>query len=367
MFNLKKVLMTVCLLLITSYSFAEITFLTSDKGNVNFYGFIKLDGFSDDGGVNLRDAPMYAVPGDNTDFHLSAKTTRFGFKWTGNKFDNGWTLGAKMEFDLFDTSTNNKYKVRERVIVFTLTKNNSSWMFGQHWDIFAPVNATTLNTIGNLYKTGNLGFRRPQIRYSYKINNFGITASINDPTSDGGIESGSPLYELNLKYSIKGNLKGTIGVSGAFGQERYTEGSLQQDVDISGLNGYFNLKVNNVNFKGEYTTGENLALFVSRGNVFFDATTNTFDGVDTDSFWIEVVITSNTFNFWGGISNEKLTNTKQLTETSYEKTSNVFAGIGYKFTKTITFGLEFSQYTTDIYSGDNIDTNQIQFSAIYKF
>lgn len=48
---------------------------------------------------------MYAIPGDNTNFHLSSKSTIIGLKWGRNILENGWILGAKMEFDFLTLQT----------------------------------------------------------------------------------------------------------------------------------------------------------------------------------------------------------------------------------------------------------------------
>lgn len=348
---------------------ASNTLLETEKGNIEFYGFVKIDSMYQDGGVNIRTAAMYATPGDNADFHINANTSRFGFKWSGTEFDNGWTLGAKIELDLFDTSSRNKMKIRDRIMAFTLSKGNSTWLIGQHWDLFSPVNGTTLMTIGNFYMSGNMGFRRSQMRYTYSEKSYNFAISVNDPTTEDGIESGSPLLESRLGFTSEGNIKANFGISAASGKETKTAANYETDVDVLGVSLDWVIQFNkNFTFKGEYAMGENLATFMSRSGTYNNIENMKFEGKEVTNYWVEFLYSGNKFNAWVAYGQESLTEQTQLATGDLEDTSFIVVALQYKFSKSVSFGLELSNLKSEYYMLNNNDTTkQAVFSAIYKF
>ena len=103
-------------------------------------------------------------------------------------------------------------KFRNRLAAFTLAREETVWLFGQHWDVFSPLNPTTLMTNGNLWNTGNLGFRRAQVRYSGKAGKQGMdwAASVNDPsTGDTAPSSELPILEGRLGFGVRQCLSAT--------------------------------------------------------------------------------------------------------------------------------------------------------------
>jgi hypothetical protein len=333
--------------------------------NFSLYGFIKLDVHYQDSGMNSIVAPRYAAPGEGN-LALTAMNTRFGFKWEAPKPCKGWTIGAQLEWDLFDGASANQMKFRTRHANFTLKKGSSNFLFGQFWDLFAPLGPTTLMTNGYLWQVGNVGFRRAQMRYTYSSERFSFGASINDPTSDGARETKVPIFESRLGVSFAPGK--TIGVSAAYGKERNGAGTpLQTDVTIMGVCLDWNLRFTPFTIIGEFATGENLKNFLSRANVYVDNIGLKFDGKKVNSFWGQIVY-SKKCSFWVGYSFENFTDTSQLATLELKDVACIFAGIKCALCDGVSFGLEYAHFISKYYLGTVDDkTNQLIASFIYSF
>jgi hypothetical protein len=333
--------------------------------NFNLYGFVKLDMHYQDGGMNSVLAPRYAKPGEGN-LAFTAMNTRFGFKWQKKEPCKGWKIGAQLEWDLFDGASANQMKFRTRHANFTMAKGSSQFLFGQFWDVFAPLGPTTLMTNGYFWQVGNIGFRRAQVRYTYSSKILSFGASINDPTSAGARATKMPIFESRLGISL-GTGK-TIGVSAAYGKERNGAGTpLQTDVTIMGVCLDWNLTFTPFTIKGEFTTGENLKNFLSRAHVYEDIASLQFDGKKVNSFWGQIVY-GKRCSFWVGYSFEKFTDTGQLIALELKDTSCIFAGIKCGICKGVSFGLEYAHFVSKYYLGSVDDkTNQFIASFIYAF
>jgi hypothetical protein len=329
------------------------------------YGFIKLDVHYQDSGMNSIIAPRYAKPGEGN-LALTAMNTRFGFKWEGGKICRGWKIGAQLEWDLFDGASANQMKFRTRHANFTLTNGSSKFLFGQFWDLFAPLGPTTLMTNGYLWQVGNVGFRRAQMRYTYSSEKFSFGASINDPTSDGARATKMPIFESRLGLTLVPGK--TIGVSAAYGKERNgADTPLETDVTIMGVCLDWNLSFPPITLKGEFSTGENLKNFLSRAHVYEDMAAVKFDGKKVNSFWGQILY-SKKCSFWVGYSFENFTDTSQLWALELKDVSCIFAGIKCVLCDGASFGLEYAHFISEYYLGPaNDKTNQIIASFIYSF
>jgi hypothetical protein len=329
------------------------------------YGFIKLDAHYQDSGMNSIIAPRYAQPGEGN-LALTAMNTRFGFKWEASKPCKGWTIGAQLEWDLFDGASANQMKFRTRHANFTLKKGSSIFLFGQFWDLFAPLGPTTLMTNGYLWQVGNVGFRRAQMRYTYASKNISFGASINDPTSDGARATQMPILESRLGVSLTPNK--TIGVSVAYGKERNGAGTpLETDVNIMGVCLDWDLGFPPLTLKGEFTTGENLKNFLSRAQVYENTAAHKFDGKKVNSFWGQLLY-SKKCTLWVGYSFENFTDTAQLGSMELKDVACIFAGIQCGLCSGVSFGLEYAHFISKYYLGTVDDkTNQLIASFIYSF
>lgn len=348
-----------CMIPFTTYGI-ELT------DNFNFYGFVKLDMHYQDGGMNSFLAPRYAKPGDGN-LAFTAMNSRFGFKWKGKEIGKGWKIAAQLEWDLFDTSAN-QMKFRTRHANFTLTNKNSTFLFGQFWDVFAPLGPTTLMTNGYFWQVGNVGFRRAQIRYTYSSKSVNFAVSANDPTSAGARATKMPILEsrLGLTLGAKGQIK--VGVSGAYGKEKNSGPVYEDDVNIMGVCLDWHIPFGSLALIGEYTFGENLKNFLSRADVYENAVAREFEAKKVNSFWGQLLYKAKKYHLWVGYSFENLTEDEQMSAGELQDASCIFAGIKLIAGGGVSIGLEYANFLSKNFQvSEDYKTNQIIFSFIYGF
>lgn len=354
-----------------TYGYAAIKIVEKEKCKVNLYGFFKFDATYQDNPMNSLIAPRYAKLGDANYTNFTAMNSRFGLKLSELEVGNGWNVKANIEFDLFDGSSRNQMKFRTRHAYISLTKKNSSFLAGQYWDLFSPIGPTTLMTNGYLWNVGNLGFRRAQICYTYTSSKVIFAISLNDPTLNGAIKTGLPLTQARAGLNFGSNGKYKIGISGAYGKERYYETQLvyENDVNIIGLGIDWIIPFTDcLTIKGEFGIGKNLSVFLSRANVYNNTINREFEGKKVISFWSELLYKVNKFNIWLGYSFENLTDENQLSTWSLKDTSCILSGVKYTLGKGVSFGLEYAHFFTKYLNlVDKAKTNQLILSAIYSF
>jgi hypothetical protein len=204
----------------------------STKVPVHLYGFVSAEGMYSDSqlssfGTLNNDPANYnrTMPGfnrvvdesidGNNDAFISGtiQNTRFGFSlepydFGGKKF----TVAARLEMDFFSTTELSISSVRPRIrrAYACLGTGKGHILFGHEWEIFSPLNTSTLNIGGNLWQQGNLGFRRPQIALSYNFDvgqksKIETTGSVNLPSNsmafnDNGNTTGIPMLQGRLGF-----------------------------------------------------------------------------------------------------------------------------------------------------------------------
>ena len=299
---------------LSSVAGADLTLYSNANQALNFYGFAKLDATYQTDQTNSMVAPRLATGTADGAMNLTAMHSRFGFKWNGPRLENGYRTGAVLEFDLFDPNSSNQMQFGDRLAAFTLARNSTTWLFGQHWDVFSPLNPTTLMTNGNLWNTGNLGFRRAQVRYSGKSGKRGIdwAASVNDPSigNTPTANTESPILEGRLGFSAR---QTSIGVSAALGDDESTA----TKETIAGLSVDWIVPLgNDLTLKGEAAVGENLGVFLSRSGI----------NQDVLAFWVELMQKRVSNDWWVGLGMENVDNVPA----GPEDTRVVFGGYKWK-------------------------------------
>ena len=348
---------------ICSVAQAEITLVEKNDNKLSTYGFLKMDAVYQDDEMNSKYAPRFAQSGGSEGTNLTAMHSRFGIKWGGPAMQHGYKAGGVFEFDLFDSS-NNQMDLRTRLAALTLSNGKHNLLFGQHWDVFSPLNVTTLMTNGNMWQTGNLGFRRAQARYTYKGDTFEITGSVNDPSTGGGTSDvDSPLLEGRVGFNI-GNAR--LGVSGTYGQDETTVPTT--DADIYGISADLVWPFNDqYQFKGEIATGENLGVFLSRAKV--NATSG--DEQEAVSGWGQILYTGTDWNWWAGGAYETV---DDVNAGAIDDTYMVFGALQYKLKAAsgsgspILFAAEAAVFNSETDGGgDDPDSWQLILSAQYNW
>lgn len=197
----------------------------STKVPVSFYGFIDaqtiftsalIDTFNSGNSVlsGYNNVQNKAIVGkDDASINFTPQSTRFGFLLSPYNFgDKSFSVDARIEFDFFSTANLSAASIAPRLRRAYAGIGNKSWhiLAGQEWDIFSPLNPGTLNISGDMWTQGNLGFRRPQIQFTYNHNfseksaiEAAVSANLpsnslqsNDPANDTGI----PMFQGRFGY-----------------------------------------------------------------------------------------------------------------------------------------------------------------------
>ncbi len=362
--NFPRVLSVLVLVFASQQLSAEINLVDKKGQKLGLKGFVKFDATFQESGMNSLTAPRFAT-GGNGETNFTAMHSRFALVWKGPETDGGLGAGAILEWDLFDGSRN-QMRFRTRLAALTLAKGGSTWTFGQHWDVFSPLNVKTLMTNGNLWQTGNLGFRRSQVRYAFSGDRGEFALSANDPTTDAATDSQLPIFEGRVGLKFAG--RGRFGISAAQGVEEHTFGSGTEDVDIQGLSLDWKIPFGKLwTFQGEAATGENLGVFLGRAKVAGLGGTVAPGAQEEVALWGQLVYGSEAFDLWLGYGNEKL-DEEGLAPGALESTSLVFGGFLIKLRNRVSLGLEGGFFESEkLGLADKDDSVQLIFSALYTF
>ncbi len=324
---------------------------------VDLYGFVKLDATYQTDLMNSDTAPRFVVGTGDSTTNFTAMHTRLGLKWKAPEY-NGWTTNVKTEFDLFNPSRN-QMKLRARQLYLSTTKGSSSWLFGQTWDVFSPLGPTTFMTNGYLWQTGNLGFRRAQLRYTYKSDKFSAKFSANDPvnsssTAGGTQASGLPLWEGRLGAMLGTSGKIKLGLSATSGEDQDAAGV---DHNISGTSLDFMVPFGSaLTVKGEVASGKNLKVFLSRAGQDQDVT----------SGWAELVYKNPGYTGWLGYATESVDSADLAAATDLQDTTAILLGVSKKMGKNLSMGVEFTKFDSELRDGSSTNGDQVMFSVIHK-
>ncbi|HLD44696.1 MAG TPA: hypothetical protein VJC18_04615, partial [bacterium] len=229
-------------LTVTSQAVAEEGHQLTTKVPMTLYGFVSAQSMWGDSqvgsfGVNLNmTAPNRVIDettvAANNDFiGFTLQNTRVGLYLEPYDFGGkSFNIDARIELDFWSTAAA-AYAVQTPRIRRAYTSiGTDTWnvLFGQEWDLFAPLNPLTINVGSVLWNQGNLGSRRPQIRlttkYAYDQSGIELGASVNSPNNsmlfnDLGNTTGMPMFQGRLGYWREGDSgKYLAYLSGVYGR-----------------------------------------------------------------------------------------------------------------------------------------------------
>jgi len=235
------------------------------------YGFIKGEMVYATKGVyswgnpnnNYLSAPQIASGLDTAALGFTAQHTRFGLKGsTGEEIKAGGTIELDFHTGGFDANI----KPRIRQAYAWVSKGNVEARFGQQWDIFSPINATTNNTNGNMWYAGNRGFRRGQIqmRFTIPAENFKplLQVALCEATKEAaglGADNMSAIPMIQSRFSVTTAKNFTVGGSFVYASYEPNPDVDDDEYSTTGLCADFNLPFcPKFALKGEVNYGTNL-------------------------------------------------------------------------------------------------------------
>ncbi len=364
-------------------------------------GFLKLDMAVHSARLNSSDAPRFAVlenAGQDHDasFNATVEHSRFIFKWDGPTWkEKEVKVDGLFEFDLFNLGDtgDSKYTMaqpRIRLLYFDVAKKDWGVLLraGQDWDLFSPLNVNTLNTNGNYWFGGNIGFRRPQLQgrksfdwgpthkmtVSASANaNVGVTRTASGRTINTGEDAGTPVVEGQISYAVPHFIKDEsvkVILSGVYGTEEIdgVENTIQQQgialsMQIPLVKADKEVKLS---FMGEVHYGENLDAFFGGGG--FNTTTG--QEVESASGWFGVnvkPIKDLAFNFYFG--HEDLSESALAASAAGTRTRNTLVGINalWNMAPSIVLGLEYTHFRTSFLAAGIENVNMFWGSLIFNY
>ncbi|HMA75922.1 MAG TPA: hypothetical protein VKO43_01290 [Candidatus Krumholzibacteriaceae bacterium] len=383
------------------------------KYQFKFHGYFKSDIAYDNARIYPGNFHIYVPRYDEADnaLYFSTRESRLGFDFFWN--EECVKTQATLEFDFYGggASAENKATPMLRHAYFKMAGKKWSVLAGQTWDVISPLVPKTVN-YSVAWGEGNIGYRRPQVRFSTwtDINggaevlldlavtrnmggdfSIGYNDTINVNAGDGvdnGADAAMPAVQgrvgIASEFSEEGKL--SLGVSGHYGQEKYNrtdetaspEKVTEESIDSWSFNGDLELRFNkHISIKGEYFIGQALKTYFGGA---LQNTDDIYEPLPTMGGWgMLSVKPSSRLTFNTGYSfddpDEDEYDLPKGGSTGFrDMNSLIFANAMYGITDNITGMLEFSylktKWTTRENSGgvttttdsDEYDCFRVQFA-----
>lgn len=376
------------------------------------YGTIYFNAFSNSGGTNNTDIPLFATTTGSGNTSASVRQTRLGFRLEGGKVGKA-NLKAVVEADFFGGFPavgigENFGVVRLRLANARLDWERTSLVVGQDWMVFAPVNPTSLAdaAIPQMAAAGNPWARIPQIKLERKFGkNFTFQGAILAPqTGDSttnavfflqptsGAASKLPFFQSRIAFTetnwFGAKKAGSIGLSGHYGRSKVFTGAtsnIENDIESVGVALDWNFPLAaRVSFVGEAFFGRNLGgfqagVFQSYNNDFaYRQGNNLIAGgvrsIGTRGGWMQLGFTpdilQNNLSLYGSIGVDDPTDADLISRTPRDfrrqNFSFAFDAI-YKFNPQFQIGAEFRRLQTLYILSGRRNANHVNLSAAYSF
>ena len=354
-----------------------------------FYGYIKLDASYDSAMTNDGDYVYYVLPyaeGEEDDeFNMTAKQTRLGVKLNGGGSDAVAVSGV-IEFDFYDSGSENKPHPVFRKAYMEFKTDAIDILAGQTSDVISPIVPTTLNRIV-LWKSGDIGYRRPQIRLTKAVEvaddtklKFAVSANRSMGRDENGGETvGMPSFQGRVAVGTKlmGNYM-ELGVSGLMGREDATSiaDTTIYELDQSVVAVDVSLPLGDmVTLKGQYFTGRNLAKYVGGigqgiAEIEDEVTGNTeLVEIEASGWWTQVTVKpveNWQFNVGAGSDDPEL-DANDIAGNDLEKNTTYYGNVLWTVAPAAVIGAEYAMFETEYVDGEKYENSRVQLSFMYKF
>jgi hypothetical protein len=301
-----------------------------------FSGYFKADFAYDDARVSSGNYLIKVLPEDkNGVASMTARESRIGFNFWWNDEERNIRTDAKLEFDFYGlgvspASLNSMENKAAPMLRHAYLKVSRDWWAvtaGQTSDIISPLVPTTVNyTV--CWGIGNIGYRRPQFRFSATHGSkddlvikadVGVSRTIGSDIDgdkvDDGADAVTPSVQgrIGVAFDFGEVGNASLGVSGHYGQEAYTwrneaaDRDDEQTIDSWSFCGDLKMKLTkNIAISGEFFFGSNLGSYL--GGVLQGVNPHTREAISATGGWGQLSITPSprhTLNFGYGLDNPK--------------------------------------------------------------
>lgn len=386
-----KTLTTVAVIMLVIFAAASAGADDKPKFEFDWYGYFKLDASYDQNLTSHGNFVMWVQPesatGDDEQFNMTHKQSRFGFTAKGEGYQNV-NVGGQLEFDMYGTSSGeNKAELLVRHAYLSVETQGFGFLAGQTWDLVSPLNPSTLN-YSVLWGCGNIGYRRPQIRMTYTtqanpntsvkmaagffrtIGNdltpkLVLSTEVADGADDGtdvGVPSFQGLFEVNHKSKTGPSY--LAGISGLYGSMK-AEGTLgtNETYESNAVIGHLMVTLpSGFGISGEFYTGSNLTAYF--GGI---SNNNTIDGVAGKGAWGSAWLPLGKkvkFSTGYGLDDP---NDDDLAGGNRSKNACFFGNLTVTPVPLFTIGMEVSQWQTDYKDVGQAKDLRLQSSFVLNF
>jgi hypothetical protein len=356
------------------------------------YGYIKLDASFDSALTNDGNYVYYVEPyadgEEESEFNMTAKQTRVGLKFNGGGTED-IDLSGVIEFDFYGGGTENKPNPMLRKAYMVWKTEHMDILAGQTADVISPIVPTTLNYIV-LWKSGDIGYRRPQIRVTKAVQvgagselelQLAATRSMG-AVLGGGEKTGTPSFQGRLAYGtdIMG-YPAVIGVSGLMGKEEITYAdSLGNTTDFELDQSVVAVDVTlplgqMLSLKGQYFTGKNLAHYLGGVGQGFalvpveDSRDSELEEIEASGWWAQLTLKPTKtwqFNVGAGVDDPEIPD-DDMAGNKYEKNTTYYGNALWSVAPSATIGAEYAMFETEYVGGEKYENSRVQLSFMYKF
>ncbi|HMO79413.1 MAG TPA: hypothetical protein PKD24_01345 [Pyrinomonadaceae bacterium] len=375
------------------------------------YGSIYFNAFSNSGGTNNADVPLFATLAGRGGTGASLRQTRLGLRLDRFRIGNA-NATAVLETDFFGGFPSvgigeNFGVVRLRLANVRLNWERTSLTVGQDWSLFAPSNPTSLAAaaIPQLAASGNNWARLPQVKIEHNLNSslalqFAVAAqqtgdsATNAPfflQPNSGSAARIPFLQGRVAYSRPSMLgtgsPGSVALSGHYGRSRVLIGTpaVRHDIDSVGVAADWALPLHKrLRLTGEAFFGRNLA--GSQGGIFqgyntefalmsgSDLVPGGVRGIATRGGWIQVGFTPavlrDRFSLYSSIGIDDPRDRDLVTIVPRDlRTRNLtyaFDAI-YKVTPQFSIGAEYRRFWSTWTLSGRRTNNHVNLGAVYSF
>jgi len=337
------------------------------------YGYIKLDAAYDQSKTDNGNYAYWVLPQNEDDeFNMTSKQTRLGLKFEGQK-TNKVSVSAKVEIDFYGGGSENKPNPMLRHAYMELKCTGFHILAGQTWDLFAPLNPSTLNYIV-LWRCGNTGYRRPQVRVTKEFSigqgsKLNASASVNRSLGRGqdGEDTGLPTGEgrIAFAHNLFGQKFVVLGVSGLLGRER--SDVLDEKFETEAVAVDISIPLGErASVQGEYYTGQNMAAYL--GGIGQGIDGDNREEIESSGGWghLSLILNEDSkINLGAGVDDPKLN--QGDTVNKRDRNLAFFGNVIWKLTPDVSVGFEYVRMETKYTDAGTFHNNREQISFVYSF
>jgi len=360
--------------------------------DIQLYGRLKLDSAYDSSRIDNGNYAKWVGSESTNDkddqFNMTANETRLGMMITGPD-DGDMKASGRVEVDFYGGGDENKSRLMMRHAYLKLDwpEKHFNVIAGQTSDVISPLVPSTLN-YSVCWWTGNIGYRRPQIRLTKEMNikeNVDLklegalarTIGRSDAIAgtDSGEDAGSPTLQgrVSVTLPLLNDRQATVGLSGHWGKEEYDLNSTGRNTEFDSwsLNMDLDQPVSEkVAIKAEIFTGENLNAYlggIGQG-VIVDANQPIYyKEISSSGGWIAASLgpwKNKRFNV--GIAVDDV-DSSDINAGDRTLNRSVFGNMICALDKQTDIGFELSHWRTEYKGSGDAESLRAQLSFIYKF